>query len=395
MTDPTTVSAPPRVAYIGCWYKNDMYSHNCSNLVDSLRAGGLKIDVVTSNCRCFSSAQRFDVSTDELINGNCAAMKIPHAPQNPGKSHGLLKYLIVKGFRLDIWLALARGVYYYRNSRQADVIHYDQVLEAFGSIPLFVLAMLAGLTHKRLMVTIHEIEPFQRAHRWMNRMYGKCEEVLVYSEDMKRAVVALGVAAEKIRVIRYGLVMPTLTQVRRTRYLYFGGHFILKDKGYPEFLGALKLLKTRGIAVQLLIYVGHGCNGLEEARAMADRAGVNDMIQWGEFFSGAELAAAYQASKACIVPYTGGSARHPLSSAMANGTPVIATRAADIPEYLGPLGIYIDGSAESIAKAICEIEDGTTDVAGLSRQMRNAAMAELDVVKIAADLSPIYSSKAS
>jgi hypothetical protein len=33
---------------------------------------------------------------------------------------------------------------------------------------------------------------------------------------------------------------------------------------------------------------------------------------------------------------------------MVNATPVIATRAVDIPEYLGELGIYVDGTAESI-----------------------------------------------
>ena len=56
----------------------------------------------------------------------------------------------------------------------------------------------------------------------------------------------------------------------------------------------------------------------------------------GRVYSEADLVSAYQTSKACIIPFTGGSARHPVTTAMANAAPVIATAAADIPEYLGP-----------------------------------------------------------
>ena len=62
MPNDAVQETPVRLAYIGCWYKNDMYSHNCSNLVDSLRTAGMKVDVVTSNCRCFSSAQKFTIA---------------------------------------------------------------------------------------------------------------------------------------------------------------------------------------------------------------------------------------------------------------------------------------------------------------------------------------------
>ena len=392
MPQQAQATAQRRISYIGCWYKNDMYSHNCSDFVESLRGCGLQIDVVTSNCRCFSSAQRFDIAADELINNHCTAVKIPHAPNHPGrKKHGVLKYLAVKGLRLDLWLAMVRGFLYYRSTRAADVIQYDQVLEAFGCIPLWVLAALVGRSHRRLMVTVHEIDPLQQKHRWINRMYRSCTRILVYSHNMEKALVALGVEPDKITVIRYGSVMPALAHALRTRYIYFGGHFILKGKGYPAVLGALELLRARGVAVRLLIYVGHGCNGLEEARAMASSRGLDDMIEWGEFFSGAQLADAYQTCKACLIPYTGGSARHPITSAMANATPVIATRAADIPEYLGPLGIYVDGSPESIANAIAEVESGVVDVNALGRELRAFAAAELDVAKVAGSVAGLYS----
>jgi len=382
---------PVRLAYIGCWYKNDMYSHNCSNLVDSLRGAGMMVDVITSNCRCFSSAQKFSIAKDELINEHCSPIAIPHAPRNPGKKNGMLKYLAVKILRLDLILAIARGFLYYKRARHADVIHFDQVLEAFGCVPLFILIYLASWSGKRVVVTVHEIDPFQLSYKRFNRLYNKCAEVLVYSENMKRQIVGLGASAENIKVIRYGARIPELVSTDRKQYIYFGGHNITRGKGYVELLDALLLLKSRGIKIPLVIYVGYGCNGLEEAKQLAVRKNVADMIQWQDFYSAEELAKVYQRAKACIIPFTGGSARHPLTCAMVNATPVIATRAVDIPEYLGDLGIYLDGSAASIADAVAEIESGRRDLNALGQSLRAKALAELDYAKIAEGLSREYS----
>jgi len=383
-------TAHPTVAYIGCWFKRDMYAHNCSAVVGSLRKCGVRITVVTSNCRCFSRAQRFDIDADELIDRNCVPVRLPHAPHNPGKKHGWLKPFIVRALRLDIWLGAMRGILYYRNSRQADVVHYDQVLEAFGSIPLFVLATLAGVRGRRLFVTVHEIDPMQQAHRWLNRMYRKCETVIVFSENMKRAVEALGVESGKIVVTRYGSVIPPLAIRERSKYIFFGGHNILSGKGYVSLIDCLRILKSQRIIIRLVIYAGHGCNGLEAAREQAFRAGVDDMIEWSDFFTASQLAAAYQECKACIVPFTGGSARHPVTTAMANATPVIATRCVDIPEYLGSSAIYVNGSAESIADAISGIEHGCIDVCALGTASRERAQDELNTLTVAQNLQRLY-----
>ncbi|MGB8322122.1 MAG: glycosyltransferase family 4 protein [Candidatus Acidiferrum sp.] len=391
MTNLAKPQTPVRLAYIGCWYKNDMYSHNCSNLVDSLRAAGMQVDVVTSNCRCFSSAQKFSIAKDELINLNCSPVAIPHAPRNPGMKHGKLKYLAVKWLRLDLVLAAARGFLYYKRARRADVIQFDQVLEAFGCIPLYIVTALASLFGKRVVVTVHEIDPIQRERHWLNRMYNKCAEVLVFSENMKRQVVALGADPDKIKVIRYGASIPELVPAERKQYIYFGGHFILRGKGYVELLESLAILKSRHKTIHVVIYVGYGCNGLEEAKELAIRKHVDHMITWQDFYTGQELAEVYQRSKACIIPFTGGSARHPLTCAMVNATPVIATRAVDIPEYLGDLGIYIDGSAGSIADAIVEIESGSRDLSALGASLRAKALTELDYRKIGEELSREYS----
>lgn len=378
---------PVKLAYIGCWYKKDMYSHNCSNLVDSLRAAGTDVDVITSNCRCYSSATRFAMAKDELINENCSPIAIPHAPHDPGLKHGRLASLAVKIFRLDLVLAMARGFLYYMRSRKADVIHFDQVLEAFGFIPFFIVVTLAHWFGQRVVVTVHEIDPFQKRYPSFNRCYRHCAAIFAFSENMKKQIVAMGAPADKIKVIRYGVAIPELVRSERKQYLYFGGHFILRGKGYLELLDALVQLRARGVRISLVIYVGNGCNGLEEAKQMAAAKQLDDVISWQEFYTGPELAKVYQRSKACIIPFSGGSARHPLTCAMVNATPVIATRAVDIPEYLGDLGIYIEGSATSIADAIEEVESGRKSLEGIGESLRAKALAELDYRNIGAELS--------
>lgn len=381
---------PTQLAYIGCWYKNDMYSHNCSNLVDSLRSAGTDVRVITSNCRCYSTATQFAVAKDELINQDCSAVAIPHAPHDPGMKHGRLKYLAVKVLRLDLVLATIRGFLYYKRARKADVIHFDQVLEAFGFIPFYIVVTLAHLFGKRLTVTVHEIDPFQKKHTQVNGCYRKCAEIFVYSDNMKKQIVALGAPATLIKVIRYGSPIPELRPVERNQYIYFGGHFILRGKGYPELLDALAQLKANRTAIKIVIYVGYGCNGLQQAKEMAIEKKVDDLISWQDFYSGQELANVYQRSKACIIPFTGGSARHPLTCAMVNATPVIATRAVDIPEYMGDLAIYVDGSADSITAAILDIETGRKKLDGMGEKLRAKALAELDYRNIAAELSQDY-----
>jgi len=391
MSNNSTQQPRVHLAYIGCWYKNDMYSHNCSSLVDSLRGAGVDVSVVTSNCRCFSTATKFAIAKDELINENCSPVAIPHAPKDPGLKHGRWKRLAVKALRLDLVLATARGFLYYKRARKAHIIHFDQVLEAFGCIPFFLVVALASLFGKRVVVAVHEIDPFQRRHKRLNRYYNKCAEVLVFSENMKKQVVALGANPEKVKVIRYGALIPELVPADRKQYIYFGGHFIFRGKGYVELLDALRILKANGVHIPLVIYVGYGCNGLAEAKELAASKQVADMITWQDFYTGEEIARVYQKSKACIIPFTGGSARHPLTCAMVNATPVIATRAVDIPEYLGDLGIYVDGNASSIAETVAKIEDGRIDLSGVGDCLRAKALAELDYHKIGEELSVEYS----
>jgi glycosyltransferase involved in cell wall biosynthesis len=137
--------------------------------------------------------------------------------------------------------------------------------------------------------------------------------------------------------------------------------------------------------------VGNGCNGLAEAKLMAERCGVSDMIEWSEFIWGDDVVAAYQRSKACLVPFTSGSGRQPVTCAMASGIPVIGTRSVDIPEYLGDLGIYVEPNGQSIADAVLRIERASAAEIDKGASLRLKAIAELDYDGIAEEVNSLYS----
>jgi glycosyltransferase involved in cell wall biosynthesis len=135
-------------------------------------------------------------------------------------------------------------------------------------------------------------------------------------------------------------------------------------------LEALKIIKKKGRSLKLVVYVGEGCIGLEEGKRRVREIGI-DEITWSDFLYGRRLAEEYQKSIGCLIPYTGGSGRYPATSAMANATPVIATRKASLPEYLGDLGIFIkDESAEELAEAVIRLMDNPSEVTALGGKLR-------------------------
>jgi glycosyltransferase involved in cell wall biosynthesis len=75
---------------------------------------------------------------------------------------------------------------------------------------------------------------------------------------------------------------------------------------------------------------------------------------------------------------------------MANATPVIATRAIDLPEYLGPSAIYIDGSAGALADAILELDADDERIKTLGRELRERAAREFSYERTAQRISDVY-----
>jgi len=380
------------ICMIGCWYKNDMYSHHLNNLIEVLdKQPDINLRLVTSNCNCYSSAQRYSIANEELLNSHCIAIKIPYAPPEPSKHYGMLKYQIAKIFRLNWILETLRGIQFYRTTRKCDIVHFDQVLRSFGVLSFTTLLFLSRISGKKLIVTVHELDPLQEKYKGLNKHYSRASKLIVFSNGFRDKLISLGIDPDKIKTMPFCAPLEPIMGLRRDQFIYFGGHNLLKGKGFDTLLDALKILQSRGQEPKIIIYTGKGCNGLEEGKQKVSDMGLDKFIRWSEFLYGTNLANEYQKSIACLIPYTGGSGRHAVTSAMANATPVIATKKADLPEYLGESGIYVkENSARELADAIEYLMNNPEVVKSLGSELRSLAEKRFNKDLIGKELLELY-----
>ena len=106
-----------------------MYARHFYNLVETVKKEeDMDVKLVTSNCCCFSSAHRFSITNDELINNNCAVSKLPHASNEPSKKFGLLKYYVVKILPVHFFLEISRGISFFRKTKDCKIIYFELLL---------------------------------------------------------------------------------------------------------------------------------------------------------------------------------------------------------------------------------------------------------------------------
>ena len=380
------------VCLIGCWYKDDIYSHSCYNLIQELKKiKNINVRLITSNCSCFSSSQSFSCNKDELINTSCEIIRLPYAPSDPSKKYGKFRYYVTKILKLNFFLEISRGILFFRKTKGNELVHFDQVLRSFGFLSFMTFLFLAKLFKKKVVVTVHELDPIQAGHKRFNKYYNKTDKVIVHSKPFKKELVRLGVDEDKVKVIHQGVTVGEITESVRDQFSFWGGHHLSAAKGFGTLLSAWKILQAKGRGVRLVIYVGYGCGGLNEGKERVKAMDLEEYIVWSEFMSGSSLARAYQKSMGCIIPYTGGSGRHPATVAMANATPIIATRKAELPEYLGEHGIYIEeDSPEELADAVLYLMGDKGAVHSLGRSLRKRAEESFSWQVIAKKVSMIY-----
>lgn len=341
------------ISMIGCLFRNEMYAQHLNSLISVLsKKPEIKLTLITSNCSCFSTARRYSIEKEQLLTPDCVAIRIPYAPPEPSKRYGLLKYQIVKTIRLNMILEALRGIQFYRRARRSDIVHFDQVLRSFGIVSLMTLLFLSKMSGKKVIVTVHELDPLQVKHKALNKHYSWAHKLIVFSDGFRDNLIGLGVDGAKIKTVPFCVPLDPLLGLPRDQFVYFGGHHLLKGKGFDTLLGALEIFRGKGRGTNVVIYTGE-CKGLEEGKQRVTDLGLDGFVTWSNFIYGADLAKIYQKSIACLIPYTSGSGRHPATIAMANATPVIGTRKADLPEYLGESGVYVkEDSAQELANAM-------------------------------------------
>lgn len=254
-------------------------------------------------------------------------------------------------------LAYIRAKRYSRLLDKPEVVHFQQILNAYGSKSVF--AWLRQPLEAARVVTVHELDADQTEHSKENVNYNRANAIIVHSEDMKERLVQLNVQQAKIHVVPYGTSIPELTSTeRREGIVFYAGHKIMSGKGVETVFKAMSIVRQQrpGSVPTLKIHGHYGSEAPAEAVRLAGQYGLTDHIIWLNQIPEEEMIRLYQQSLVCVLPFTGSFAGLSASMAAACQLPVVCTRKAGLPDHLGDAGIWIDeNSSEQLAARIIEL----------------------------------------
>ena len=320
---------------ICCPFKTS-YGSYASSLISTIekKTGG-KMNWVASNCgcgdpievnRCFQAQQ-------------CNYFEMPIINDYRSRTQ----------WKRRVRVAARGGISYFRArrfanlSKGAEIVHFQQILNSYGSSPVF--HWLKQPSNATRIVTVHELDHDQIEFPERNKTYALADGVIVHCEEMKRKMIQLGVPEEKTHVVLHGASIPdSLGENQRSGIIFYAGHKPMTGKGMQTLFPAMSILLQRmGEKAPVLKIHGHyGENTPGEAEELAGHSGLGGHIVWLNQISMEEIVRQYQRSLLCVLPYTGSFAGLPAAMAAANQLPVICTRKAGLPDHLADSAVWVD-----------------------------------------------------
>jgi glycosyltransferase involved in cell wall biosynthesis len=375
------------ICLISCYYRHRVYGYYTISLQQALeRELQRPVKMITACCSCFEGQEKRRMLLDE----RCQYVSIPYASdyssKNPAKRQ--LRRFYREGS------ALLRGLIFAARSRNAQVIHFQQVLRAFGYDSL--KPFLSCPSSARRVVTVHELDPVQKQHPELNKIYNKADAIVVHTKAFSDELINTGVEPQRLHVIPYGVKIGVPEDGRSNTIVYYGGHHLTKGKGFHDLLQALQLLREKELNPLIFVFGNYPEKDIEQGRGLARSCGVHDFFQWDERpgqREESEVHELYRKALFSIVPYTGGSASYPVTMAMANKAPLIATNLPGIEEYVGNCGLLIEpGNPEMLASAIERLMTDDKMREHLSRQAYDRASEQFDWFRVAQQTIKLYQS---
>jgi len=254
------------------------------------------------------------------------------------------------------------------------------VIDAHFAYPEGLAAALAGWFLKvpvtiTLRGTLPQIAPFRLRRPQLRFALRRAARVVAVSDSLKRDAVALGIPAEKIRVIGNGVDPEVFhpqdrTEARRALGLPKYGPLLVSvgtltpRKGFHLVMEAMAKLKKRWPTLRFAIVGGDGAEGAmsAELKALAVRLGIADRVIFAGPRKSSELAPWYGAADLFVLATAHEGSPNVVLEALACGTPVVATPVGSIPELLdAETGLLVERDAESIAKGLDAALDRSWD----------------------------------
>lgn len=224
--------------------------------------------------------------------------------------------------------------------------------------PAYTAPLLAPVP---VVLTIHDVSyqrhpewyPYRRD--WLRRAFYRssaraAHRVLTVSEFSAREIVAAyAIPPERIAVVPLGVDAyfgepaddSSGAPVDEPYLLHVGDVHERRNLGVViEAIAAIR--RAPGAPGLSLVMAGHDRGSVPGLKDLAARVGVADTIAHVGVVTEARLRALYQHAVALVYPSRYEGFGLPVLEAMASGTPVIASRAASIPEVLGDAGVLLD-----------------------------------------------------
>jgi glycosyltransferase involved in cell wall biosynthesis len=259
-----------------------------------------------------------------------------------------------------------RGKRYASMSADAEVAHFQQILNAYGSQVVF--SWLRQPSGASRIVTVHELDADQLKSPKSNETYNLADAIIVHCEEMRQHLIRLGVRQEKIHVVLHGVNLPAPAAFApaaaeeaehlREGIIFYGGHKLMSGKGIETLFKAMSIIGRQMPATAPLLKI-HGHYGTDtppEGLQLAAQYQVADKVVWLNQIPDEETVRLYQHSLLCALPYTGSFAGYAASLAAACRLPVVCTRKAGLPDHLGETAVWIDeNSPEQLAERMMEL----------------------------------------
>jgi teichuronic acid biosynthesis glycosyltransferase TuaC len=247
-----------------------------------------------------------------------------------------------------------------------------ELIDAHFIYPEGLAAVLAGLL-LRVPVTVTLrgmlplLVPFRLRRPQLRFALRRAARVIAVSESLKADAVALGLPAEKVRVIGNGIDPEIFRPVdrieaRRALGLPKYGPLLVSvgtlapRKGFHLVMEAIAKLGGRWPTLRFAIIGGDGAEGAmgAELRQLAVRLKIADRVVFAGSAKREELAAWYGAADLFVLATAHEGCPNVVLEALACGTPVVATPVGSIPELLDSpeVGVLVERTADSIAAGI-------------------------------------------
>jgi glycosyltransferase involved in cell wall biosynthesis len=336
------------VKIISCWFATSYGAYT-----DGLRRGlerrlGGEVGIIASNCGCGDPIE----VRREFQDRRCQYFELPSIGYR--KSANPLKYWL--RMRLRSLLCWERARRFHRRDGDAEVLHFQQILNATGSVTVF---HWLGMPSRAVrVVTVHELDPYQLAFPQSNLRYNRADRIIVHFQELKESLCGLGVDGQRIDVVQHGVEIRPPVDGPREGIIFYGGHHLETGKGLDTLLEAMRLVKERlGPRTPKLTIHGHyGTANPEQAVRDACEAGLGDRVRWLNQIPLEATVAEYQRALLCVLPYTGSFAGYPAGLALTHGAALIGTRRAGLPDHVGDAGRFVaENNAGELAQAIVEL----------------------------------------